>query len=212
MILPTYIAIVANGEINDYPAAAAKLSAAGTIIACDGGLRHCPPLGIIPDYILGDFDSAPPKLLEQYRRAGVPALSFPSEKDETDLELAVAHALALDADTIILIGASGGRADHQLANIHVLAQSGNIPMEMWDERTSIRLVRDKIILPREEYKTVSLIPLTTEVTGITTQGLKYALNNEVLRIGQTRGVSNEFAADIADVVVGDGMLLVVCNV
>jgi len=206
------IAIIANGEINDYPAAAAKLAGVDYLIACDGGLRHCPPLGVVPDCMLGDFDSAPPALMDEYRIMGVPALSFPCEKDETDLELAVAHAVALGADSIVLIGASGGRVDHQLANIHVLAQSGDISMEMWDERTNIRLVRDRVTLAREGYKTVSLIPLTTEVTGITTRGLKYPLNNETLRVGQTRGVSNEFVGDAAEVVVGDGWLLVVCSV
>jgi len=64
---------------------------------------------------------------------------------------------------------------------------------------------------REDYETISLIPLTTEVAGVTTVGLKYPLQNEILSVGTTRGISNEFAADTVGITISDGLLLIICT-
>jgi thiamine pyrophosphokinase len=205
------IAIIANGVINDYTVTRQKLAGTDFFIACDGGLRHFPLLGIVPDCMIGDFDSAPADLLADYQKQGVTAIPFPPEKDYTDLALAVAHALTFAPTSIIIVGALGGRIDHMLANIHVLALTGNVPAEIWDETTKVLLIKDKIALSQIIYSTVSLIPLTSEVTGITTRGLKYPLKNETLRAGETRGVSNEFTADTVEISIKNGMLLAILS-
>ncbi|MCL2604588.1 MAG: thiamine diphosphokinase [Defluviitaleaceae bacterium] len=229
-----HITIIANGTIENYAATRKRIIGSDYFIACDGGLRHFPLLGFTPDCIIGDFDSAPPELLADYRTRGVPVVSFPSEKDETDLELAVAHAIALSPGgegfggctplkaksvvataeplapcSIVIVGALGGRIDHALANLHVLAQCGNIPAEIWDESTSIRLIKNHIKLFKNNYNTLSLIPLTSDVTGITTKGLYYPLQNGTLRAGETRGVSNQFTNETAEISVKNGLLLAV---
>jgi thiamine pyrophosphokinase len=202
--------IVANGEINDYAAARAKLAEAEYLIACDGGLRHFPPLGLTPHCLIGDFDSAPAGLLADYKARGIPVISYPPEKDETDLALALAHALTLAPASVVFIGALGGRVDHMLANLHVLVQAGDVPAEIWDETVCIRLIKDKITLDASGKTTLSLIPLTLEVTGITTRGLKYPLNNETLHAGEVRGVSNVFTAQTAEISIKSGFLLAIC--
>jgi len=204
-------AIIANGVIADYAATRRKLRDADYLIACDGGLRHFPLLGLSPHCLIGDFDSAPAPLLAEYQSRGIPVIPFPPEKDETDLALAVAHALSAHPESITILGALGGRMDHTLANFHVLAQTGNVPTEIWDENTRIQLLRPGAAVPlhREGYATLSLIPLTSQVAGITTQGLKYPLHNETLRAGETRGVSNVFATQTAAVCIQSGLLLAI---
>jgi thiamine pyrophosphokinase len=203
------IAIIANGEITNYAATRQKLADVSYLIACDGGLRHLPLLEISPHCLIGDFDSAPPALLAQYQAQGIPTIPFPPEKDETDLALAVAHALKKHPSSIIMMGAMGGRFDHALANVHVLAQTGETPAEIWSETTSIHLIRKKLILPRENYSTLTLLPLTSEATGIIIKGLRYPLNNETLQAGEVRGVSNEFSANSAEISLTSGMLLAI---
>jgi thiamine pyrophosphokinase len=148
-------------------------------------------------------------LLAGYKDRGVPAIPFPAEKDETDLALAAAHALTLNPSFILILGALGGRADHALANLHVLALAKDVPTEIWDETTSITLINKKSALPKNDYVFLSLIPLTTEVIGITTQGLFYPLAGETLRAGETRGVSNAFTAEAAVITIESGMLLAI---
>ncbi|MCL2189191.1 MAG: thiamine diphosphokinase [Defluviitaleaceae bacterium] len=203
------IAIIANGEISNHAVTRQKLADADYLIACDGGLRHFPLLGIMPHCLIGDFDSAPRALREKYTAQGIPLVRFPAEKDETDLALAVAHALTLSPTYIYIVAALGGRFDHALANVHVLAQAGEIPAEIWDETTSIQLIRKQRILPCENYRTLTLLPLTSEVTGIITKGLRYPLNNETLHAGEVRGVSNEFSAEEAEISIKSGMLLAI---
>lgn len=202
-------AIIANGEINDYIATKQKLQSAEYIIACDGGLRHAETMGLWPDAIIGDLDSAPAGYLLACRAKNIPVHTYPTEKDDTDLALAVTYALAKPVSSIIIVGALGGRVDHLVANFHVLAMAKGIPTEIWDENTSVQLVFDKIRLPKEDYQTVSLIPLSTEVTGITTHGLAYPLANEPLCLGKVRGVSNYYNADEAEIAIENGVLLVI---
>jgi thiamine pyrophosphokinase len=202
-------AIVANGEIKDYTAAREKLKDADYIIACDGGLRHFPLLKITPNCLIGDFDSAPLDLLAAYQAQDIPCIPFPAEKDETDLALAVAHVCIYSPASIIIMGALGKRIDHTLGNVHVLAQASGIPAEIWDESTSISLISSKAVFSKQDYTVISLIPLTSEVTGITTHGLRYPLHGETLRIGEVRGISNEFTAEIAEITIASGLLLAI---
>jgi len=192
--------VLANGAINNYAATKQALAGAEYIIACDGGLNHAHLMGITPHVVIGDMDSADPKLLE-----GIHALVYPAEKDETDMELSIAHAREKGASSIRIIGAMGGRFDHALANVHLLDEN----IEIWDENTSIQLISHAMSFPRGNYDTLSLIPLTTEVTGIVTDGLFYPLNGETLKIGSSRGISNVFCKDTATVSIESGLLLAI---
>ncbi|MCL2577038.1 MAG: thiamine diphosphokinase [Defluviitaleaceae bacterium] len=205
-------AIIANGEINDYTATKNALQNAEYIIACDGGLRHAEKMHILPDVIIGDMDSAPSEYLFVCKQRDIPVCTYPAEKDETDLALAMEHALSKAASSVIIFGALGGRVDHTIANFHVLVMANDIPAEIWDEKTSVQLVRKKICIAKENYQTVTLLPLSTEVTGIKTRGLVYPLNGETLKMGVVRGVSNCFSAHEAEILIESGVLLVMRSV
>ena len=206
-----HITIIANGIIQDYAATAKKLAQTDYIIACDGGLRHAMAMGRVPHCLIGDLDSAPTAQITYCREQGVQIIPYPPAKDETDLELALAHAVAKNPAAITILGALGGRFDHALGNVHVLAQAQDIATELWDEHTSIVLINRRVALPQDGYHTLSLIPLTTSVTGITTQGLAYPLCNETLHAGQARGISNTFTSDTATISVVSGQLLAIRN-
>jgi len=201
--------IVANGEINDYDFARLILGDCDVIAACDGGLKHCHRLGIAPDYIVGDLDSAPKDILDRYQ--AVPVLRFSPEKDQTDLELAVALACDKGADSIVILGGLGGRFDHQLANAHVLAQAveHGVNAELRDEYTRIRLINNCCRLHKQDGFLVTLVPLTTTVDGIVTEGLQYPLKDESLSVGFARGVSNQIIGEQALVSIKSGLLFVI---
>jgi len=200
------ITILANGEINDYATAKAAMQGTQYIIACDGGLRHARAMEIFPDIIIGDLDSAPGEYLKICKMKGIPINIHPTQKDDTDLALAMSHALEI-ASSVLILGALGGRIDHTLANFHVLASS-TVPAEIRDENTSIHAVRNHLVIAKEDYQTVTLLPLSTKVTGIRTAGLAYPLNGETLRLGLVRGVSNYFTNSTAEIFVESGVLLV----
>ena len=201
--------IIANGRQNDYDFAKKALAGATYILACDGGLRHCHNLEIVPDYIIGDMDSADGFLLNEYRN--VPILRFLPEKDQTDLELALAHACDLGAKSIVVLGGLGGRLDHQLANIHVLAQAADrdVCAEIWDEHTKVHLIKSCCLLHKNDGILVTLLPLTTTAEGIVTHGLKYPLKDESLKAGYARGVSNEITEEHAKITLKSGLLLAI---
>jgi len=197
-------AIFANGEIQDY--GFIQQLNYDYIIACDGGLRHCHRLNIMPNYIVGDLDSAPAEILEQYQN--VPVLKFPPEKDFTDLELAITHARESGATSLEILGGFGGRFDHQLANVHVLAQA-KLPALMRDKNIILQVVSDSCNLHISDGVLISLIPLTSTVEGVTTEGLKYPLNEASLSVGFAIGVSNEIVGELASIRIKNGLLLVI---
>lgn len=213
------VALIANGDITCYSAAKERLAGTDYFIAVDGGLRHFRNLEVIPNVMLGDFDSAYPHVVERYNEQGVLTLPFPEEKDATDLALAAAYTLTMNPASIIILGALGGRLDHTLANLHVLGhintQNGDIQAEIWDRDTVVNLVHPYscceifFSFPRKAYKNLSLYPLGNRATGVTTRGLKYPLTNETLHAGETRGTSNIFDADTAEISVESGLLLVI---
>ena len=219
------VAVVVNGEPGGYGFVRYILEKSDYIIACDGGLRHCHVLGQVPNCIVGDLDSVNGlsftsdfdlnptnvlvSILDIYRN--VPILKYPTEKDQTDLELALDHACDKGADSIIILCGLGGRFDHQLANAHVLAQplSRGVHAELRDEHTKIMLIKDKCRLHKNDGSLVSLLPLTTTAEGIVTEGLQYPLKGESLSAGFARGVSNRIVNEWAEVSVRGGLLLLV---
>lgn len=100
------------------------LAGADFVVAADAGGEWCVSLGRIPDLVVGDFDSAAPGAPQRLRAAGIEVTEFSVEKDESDLELAVAAALARGAGSLTLTACSGGRLDHTLASVGSLTRAG----------------------------------------------------------------------------------------
>ena len=185
------------------------------VIAADAGLIHCKEAGILPTDILGDFDSLNhPDLLEEYRDAGVPVRSFPTRKDYTDTHLAVMYAKDLNPEEVVLLGATGTRLDHMLANIGMLEYMAGegVPCKIVDAHNEVELlcgnVRKKYRRP-EEKTFFSLVAWNDKVTGIDLEGFSYPLKNGTLDTAISLGISNEIVEEYGTLQMRTGKLLVI---
>ena len=184
------------------------------IIVCDRGLEALYKLKIIPNHVVGDFDSVSPEILEFYKKQSqIIFYTYHAEKDNTDTDIALKLAIRLKSSKITIMGALGKRIDHALANIHILkdALEANIPSQIIDTHNRIYLINESIQLEKDKIygKYVSLIPLTSEVEGITLTGFKYPLENYTLPIGTSLGISNEIIEDRAHIKMKKGILIVI---
>lgn len=207
--------IFLNGEVNDYTALARWLQPGDRLLCADGGTRHCLALGLTPDVVVGDLDSADPAVIADLMAQGVAVERHPVAKDQTDLELALERAFRDGAQEAILLGALGGRLDQTLANLLILAQRrwpGPVRIAEGAQIAQIIYGGDTLTLDLPAGSTVSAIPFSPQVTGVTYSGLAYPLADGTLTFGSTRGVSNEVAAPPATIHIEMGALLVVTDV
>ena len=207
------IVILANGEPPGADEVRAWLRPGDELICADGGARTALQLGIHPSIVIGDFDSLTGADLAQLEGAGVLLIRHPREKDETDLELALICAAAQMPTEIVILGAHGGRTDHMLANIMLLAlpqlSSINVCIASRSERLWLLQPNQIHTVVGATSDTVSLLPLGGDVLGIDTNGLQYPLRNEPLRFGPARGVSNVMLGATAGIRFTSGRLLCV---
>lgn len=177
------------------------------VLACDRGYAHCLREGIIPDLILGDFDSYTAAL-----PGGVPVLRYPIEKDDTDTMLAVRWAKENGFDAVALRCAFGGRLDHLLSNVQTLHYAVTLGMESeaGDGCNYLRVLRPGAYhIPRREGQSLSLLALTEKVEGLTIRGTKYEAEGITLCNPTTLGQSNAFRGD-AEIRFESGVLALVC--
>ena len=207
------VIIFANGEIAHKAPVLDTIQDGDFTIAADGGARHCLRLGLFPKLVIGDLDSLLEEQIQTLEQNGTIFERHPPHKNETDLELALFKASQLDPEEIIIFGALGARWDMSVANLLLLAHPDLISR-------SIRIIeglQELFIVQGGQVKeikaglgdTVSLIPLMGDAIGISTSGLEYPLENETLRYGATRGISNVMRANIARIALEAGLLLVV---
>ena len=191
-----------------------KIICGENIIAVDKGLEALYQLHIIPNHVVGDFDSAFPEILEFYKnQSQIIFHKFNAEKDNTDTDIALKLAIELKSSKITILGALGKRMDHAIANIHILKDTleANIPCQIIDEHNRIYLINKFIQLEKDKVygKYVSLIPLTSTVEGLTLTGFKYPLNDYTLPIGTSLGISNEIIEKTAHIEMKKGILIVI---
>jgi thiamine pyrophosphokinase len=151
-------------------------------------------------------------VLANLEKSACAILRYAPAKDETDTELALRYAVQQAPARITLIGALGGRIDHELANIMLLALPalGGIPTTIYDGATWVRLLAaGQLVLQGAAGDTVSLLPLGGDCHGVTTVNMAYPLNDETLFFGPARGISNIMLGPTAQVLVRAGRLLVV---
>lgn len=205
--------IFANGHLNDPQASRSVIQPGDLLIAADGGSRHCLSLGLLPDVLIGDFDSLDEADLARMQASGVETIRHPAHKDFTDLELALQYARERGAQEILVFAALGARWDQTLANLLLPAASGlrEANIVLVDGPQEIRLLRGGETLKVQGLPgdTLSLIPLGGDALGITTGQLEYPLEHETLFFGATRGVSNVFTGETASIQLEDGLLLCV---
>jgi thiamine pyrophosphokinase len=185
------------------------------VIAADGGARHAGPLGLRIDRWVGDGDSIDAADLAALARAGVAVDRSPTDKDASDAELAVDAAVAAGARAITVLGALGGlRIDHALANLSLLQDPAlaGVPVQLYDERgarLSLLTAPSEGRFRGRSGDLVTLLPIGGPAEGVTTEGLRYPLRGETLKLGRSRGLSNVRTAPEARVSLRSGRLLVI---
>jgi len=206
-----YALIVCNGSIIDYSFYRKFFDEADFIVCADGGALHLQRLGIKPDVLLGDFDSIESEHLEYYMKQNVEILKFPAEKDMTDTELAVNTAIDRGYKNIVIIGGTGTRLDHTLSNIFLLKLmlDRGVKGRIINEYNEMFLINDSTEIEAEDGCYLTLLPLTSKVEGITTEGLYYPLRGEAIEMGSTRGVSNCFVEKKARISITSGILIAI---
>jgi thiamine pyrophosphokinase len=204
------VIIFANGDLPDLEKARALLREDDFIIAADGGTRHVLALGKNPNIIIGDLDSATFDL-RPLTDKGTQIIQHPRDKNETDLELAIHHALTLNPGQIIILAALGGRLDQTLGNISLLSGTrlSTFDFRLDDGFEEVFFCRDQVQVNGASGDIVSLVPWQGDVTGVVTTNLKWPLQNETLYPQKTRGISNEMLNDTATIQISSGLLLIV---
>lgn len=184
------------------------------IIGVDRGMQFCYDNQIIPDYIVGDFDSLPASILEWYKETKIPIREYNPVKDATDTLIALEKALHMGSSEIWILGATGTRIDHVLCNIQILKNAwlAGVSAYLVDSRNQISLPVERrfTIRKEEQFGTyVSFFPLGEEVEGLTLRGFKYPLDRYHLRNLEGLGVSNEIADEVGEVSWETGILVMI---
>ena len=209
--------IISGGRIErDFALSFLKNEIFDQIIAVDNGLKFLYENQIRPTWIVGDFDTAAPELVEYYQRqTDIPIRRFNPVKDSTDSQIAIELALELRSSEITILGGTGTRLDHVLGNIQslMLARKKGVSCIILDAYNRIRLMDGVVHLKKSEQygKYVSLLPLTTEVTGVELRGFKYELTDYTFTSTGSAGlgVSNEITAEIAEIRIKTGIFVLI---
>ena len=202
--------IVANGNVERGERYDYLVQPGDLIIAADGGTMVAQQLGLEPQVVIGDMDSVSPELRSKLEARGCQFVPHPARKDETDTELAIQYALQRGAQELLLLGATGHRLDHALANIFLLGMPplDGVKARIVAGNTEVWLVRDELEIDGQPGDIVTLLPLGQDATGISSKGLEWALHDDTLRFGPARGVSNVMISCKARVKLRAGLLLV----
>ncbi len=181
------------------------------IIAADRGGEYLRKIGAYPTILVGDFDSLSLNILGRMSANGVRVIPYPQQKNKSDLELAVEIAINQQMEQIKILGGLGGRFDHTMGNIGLLlnALEHGVSAHLLDSKHNIFTINQKTVVYNKPEWNISLMPLTPKVTGVTTSGFEYDLNNEELDFKSSRGIHNGLLGDTATIDLADGVLLVI---
>ncbi len=180
----------------------------GALVVCaDGGVAAALSAGFSPDVVAGDMDSSaslPP---------GCEIIRFAPEKDDPDLKICAKIALSRGCRDFVIVAASGGRLDHYLANLYLLEYlfEQGADAELLDAKNCVFLHKGGKMTIRSDpsYRYFGLIPLDYTLSGVTLRGLKYPLNDALLKRPDVISVSNEFAGDEFSVEIQKGRALII---
>lgn len=186
-----------------------QLEEADVVIVCDGGYNYAKEHEIKPDLFIGDFDSYFGDVED-----GVEVIHAPTVKDDTDALLAVKFAMESGVKDFLLLGATGGRIDHQFANFAVaayIADNGGC-CEMIDKNNRIYSIKNqKITLNKKLGWSLSVFSYSDKSVGVNLTGVKYPLTDATITNTFPIGVSNEITEEQATIEVESGILLIVMS-
>lgn len=184
------------------------------VIAVDGGMEGCHKLGIRPDLVLGDFDSAEGTVAEEIRqmeeKCPEKVMRLPCEKDDTDTLAALREGLKRGYKDFSIYGGTGGRLDHTMANVQCLMflkNQGARGYLIGNKEMTFVIQKERVCFPSGIKGILSLFSISEESRGVTIEGLKYPLAKATLRNDFPIGISNEFMGKRASVEVLEGSLV-----
>lgn len=181
------------------------------VICADGGARHAKRIHITPMLIVGDMDSLSPEEEQWFADQGCPIIRHPAAKEETDTALAFTEALRLQPREVWIMGATGNRLDHTLANLALLLRGevAGVKVRIVDQWCEAFLVKEHYILEGTTGQTVSIFPFPDKADGVTLEGFEYPLRGAVMTPDNPYGISNRLVSPPGRITVEKGALLVV---
>ncbi|MCR4276911.1 MAG: thiamine diphosphokinase [Candidatus Roizmanbacteria bacterium] len=218
--------IFVNGNLSDISQAKKIIKKKDYLIAVDGGTKHILELGLIPNVIVGDFDSISSLLLKKLtkicreQKSLFPTMiKYPTKKNATDFELVINYCLGKKFTEIIIFGILGDRIDHMIANIFLIAKiqtqnqsaSRRIKIKIFEGKKEIFILNKEISINGKVGDEISIIPVSEKLEGITTNGLYYRLIDDTFLFGTTRGISNVMKQTQIKISVKKGVALVEHN-
>ena len=199
--------IVSAGEMNSNVFEKIDIDSDDVIIACDGGYDSCLKYGVMPNILLGDFDSVKSKLPEDIEK-----ITLNCEKDDTDTLSAVKLMLEKGFTDILITGALGGRIDHTMANLQTLLyidENGGIG-RICGDREDIRLISNETaVIKSDKTKTLSIFTPDEKAEGVNIKNAKYCVSDFTMKNSFPIGVSNEFTDEDAVISVKNGRLFII---
>ncbi len=198
--------IIGGADIGQYNRIRVYLRKDDFYICCDSGLKHRERRGIVPDLIVGDFDS------HENPHLDIETIILPCEKDDTDTVFAVKEALFRGFQDFLLVGVIGGRLDHTLGNVSLLlmldAQGKTVTA--LDDFSEMEIVSDRPAQIEDRYPYFSILNISGTAQGITIKNAKYPLSEAEISCEYQYGISNEvLPGKIAVVTVNHGRLLLI---
>lgn len=188
-----------------------SLGKADLVIAADSGIDNALEAGLFVDVLVGDLDSITGRTLSYVEQGETRIEAHPWEKAATDLELALQTAVRSGVDEIVVVGGGGGRLDHLLGNVAVIASRAlrAIPVRWEMERETVYVVHHRRTIPISAGSTFSLIPIAGDAAGVTLTGSKWETDGTKIEAGSSLGISNIALDNEIRIEVGKGTVLVV---
>lgn len=202
--------IISSGIINDNTRLKKEIDTSDFILCADAGVEHLIELDIKPDLVIGDLDSISQLGLDYIKHNNVPIYKFPSIKDDTDTALALEYLIEKGFDEITLMGVTGTRIDHTMANIlllNTLLEKG-IKGKIVDGHNIIQLIDDYLEIEYIENSFVSIIPINEEGLEVSLEGFFYNLKREIIKFGSTYGISNKIIENCGKIKIHKGKALI----
>ncbi len=201
--------IISGGDEPDKKIICKFLKLSDFVIGVDGAANLFYRWSIVPDMIIGDFDTADPESITALEQKGAEVYRLPAEKNETDTEAAIDIAIQKGAEEIVMLGAMGGRIDHTLSNIMMMVRANikGADCRIVDKTSELYISDSQIIISGKPGDTLSILPLTGELY-VSASGLKYPLENLNLKWGSSRGISNIMLGSKAEINITGGHALI----
>lgn len=177
-----------GGDFRTTPEIRKMTKGARIVGAANGGTEHALKLGIEPTFIVGDLDSISQATIRRLKKTAI--YPYASDKDKSDSELALEQMLTFSPKELILLGATGTRLDHTMANISLLSTiPPTVRAKIVFDQGEIHFTKKRLLFKGEIGDLVSLIPQGDRGAQVKINGFYYELNHERLRFG-SHGLSN----------------------